>query len=125
VFKGVSDIATNVKKKGRRPEFKPGSEVRSSPSLREESKLAAKRKSEELEDDLLTLYKKLPEKDKLEVVKELISSKKLKEQDGNEEPINARSAQAEVHPSSSRSISSPSKKRMVNLESAKNRKGQR
>jgi hypothetical protein len=85
--------------------------------------LAAKRKIEEVEDDSLNLYKKMSKKGKLEMVKVLIYSKKLEEQDGNEEPAQARSVQVEVHASSSRSILSPSNKRMVNLESTKKKKG--
>lgn len=69
--------------------------------------MAAKRKIEEVEDDSLNLYKKMSKKEKLEMVKVLIYSKKLEEQDGNEEPAQARSVQVEVHASSSRSILSP------------------
>ena len=86
--------------------------------------MAAKRKIEEVEDDSLNLYKKMSKKEKLEMVKVLIYSKKLEEQDGNEEPAQTRrSVQVEVHASSSRSILSPSNKRMVNLESTKKKKG--
>jgi hypothetical protein len=81
--------------------------------------LAVKRKIEELEDDPLSQYKKMSKKEKLEMVKKLIYLKKLKEQDGNEEPDSARAAKMEVQASSSRSISSPSNKRVINVESSK------
>jgi hypothetical protein len=44
--------------------------VRTSPRLSEESKLAAKRKIEELEDDPLTLYKKMSKKEELDMLKD-------------------------------------------------------
>jgi hypothetical protein len=93
--------------------------VRTSPRLSEESKLAAKRKIEELEDDPLTLYKKMSEKEELDMVKDLLYSKKVKEHDGSEEPAPARGAKMEVKPYSLRPISSPTYKTGINLESFK------
>jgi hypothetical protein len=81
--------------------------VRTSPRLSEESKLAAKRKAEELEGDPLTLFKKMSEKEKLDMVKDLIYSKKAKECDESEEPAPARAAKMDVRPYLSRPISSP------------------
>jgi hypothetical protein len=82
----------NVRKKGRKTEFRLGPDVRTSPRLSEESKLAAKRKIEELDGDPLTLFKKMSEKEKLDMVKDLIYSQKAKERDESEEPAPARAA---------------------------------
>jgi hypothetical protein len=109
----------NVRKKGRKTEFRSGPDARTSPRLSEESKLAAKRKVEELEGDPLTLFKKMSEKEKLDMVKDLISSKKAKERDESEEPAPARAAKMDARPYSSRPISSPIYKKDSNLESSK------
>jgi hypothetical protein len=93
--------------------------VRTSRRLSEESKLAAKRKIEELEGGPLTLFKKMSEKEKLDMVKDLIYSKKVKEHNGSEEPAPARAAKMETRPYSSRPISSPTDKTEINLESSK------
>jgi hypothetical protein len=81
--------------------------------------LAAKRKVEDLESDPLTLFKKMSDKEKLDMVKDLISSKKAKECDESEEPAPARAAKMDARPYSSRPISSPLYKKDVNLESSK------
>ena len=81
--------------------------MRTYPRLSEESKLAAKRKIEELEGDPLTLFKKMSEKEKFDIVKDLNYSKKAKEHDGSEEPAPARGAKMDVRPYSSRPSSSP------------------
>jgi hypothetical protein len=60
--------------------------------LSEESKLAANRKVEELGGDPLTLVKKMSDKEKLDMMKDLLSSKKAKECDESEEPAPARAA---------------------------------
>jgi hypothetical protein len=86
--------------------------------LSEESKLAAKRKMEEVKGDPLTLFKKMSDEEKLDMVKDLLSSKKAKECDESEEPAPARAAKKDARPYSSRTISSPYK-RVVNLESSK------
>jgi hypothetical protein len=117
----------NVKKKGRKPEFKllPETVTRSSsPRPTEDNQNAAKRRIGNLEDDPMLVYKKLSKKEKLEMVKELIYSKKLNEQDGDEEPAYARSAllpkqKVEAPPSSTRFMATPSNNKMVNLDSTK------
>jgi len=108
----------NVRKKGRKTEFRSGPDARTSPRLSEESKLAAKRKVEELESDPLTLFKKMSDKEKMDMVKDLLSSKKAKKCDESEEPAPARAAKMDARPYSSRPISSPYK-RDVNLELSK------
>jgi hypothetical protein len=109
----------NVGKKGRKTEFRSGPDVRTSPRLSEESKLAAKRKVEELEGDPLTLFNKMSEKEKMDMVKDLIYSKKAKECDESEEPAPASAAKMDVRPYSSRPISSPIYNKDINLESSK------
>jgi hypothetical protein len=94
----------NVRKKGQKTEFRSGPDARTSPRLSEESKLAAKRKVEELESDPLTLFKKMSDKEKLDMVKDLISSKKAKERDESEEPAPATAAKMDARPYSSRPI---------------------
>ena len=81
--------------------------------------MAAKGKVEELESDPLTLFKKMSDKEKLDMVKDLISSKKAKERDESEEPAPARAAKMDARPYSSRPISSPIYKKDINLESSK------
>jgi hypothetical protein len=73
--------------------------------LSEESKLAAKRKVEELEGDPLTLFKKMSDKEK---------SDKAKECDESEEPAPAIAAKMDARLCSSRPISSPIYKKDVN-----------
>jgi hypothetical protein len=109
----------NVRKKGRKTEFRSGPDARTSPRLSEESKLAAKRKVEELESDPLTLFKKMSDKENLDMVKDLISSKKAKERNESEEPAPARAAKMDARPYPSRPISSPLYKKDANLESSK------
>ena len=108
----------DVRKKGRKTEFRSGPDARTSPRLSEESKLAAKRKVEELTSDPLTLFKKMSDEEKIEAMKDLLSSKKAKESDESGEPAPARAAKMNVRPHSSRPISSPYK-RDVNLELSK------
>lgn len=108
----------DVRKKGRKTEFRSGPDARTSPRLSEESKLAAKRKVEELKSDPLTLFKKMSDEEKIEAMKDLLSSKKAKERGESEEPAPARAAKMDVRPHSSRPISSPYK-RDVNLELSK------
>ncbi len=56
----------DVRKKGRKTEFRSGPDARTSPRLSEESKLAAKRKVEQLTSDPLTLFKKMSNEEKIE-----------------------------------------------------------
>jgi hypothetical protein len=109
----------NVRKKGQKTEFRSRPDARTSPRLSEETKLAAKRKVEELEGDPLTLFKKMSEKEKLDMVKDLISAKKAKERNESEEPAPARAAKMDARLYSSRPISSPIYKKDINLESSK------
>jgi len=109
----------NVRKKGQKTEFRSRPDARTSPRLSEETKLAAKRKVEELEGDPLTLFKKMSEKEKLDMVKDLISAKKAKECNESEEPAPARAAKMDARLYSSRPISSPIYKKDINLESSK------
>ncbi len=67
--------------------------------------MAAKRKVEELEGDPLTLFRKMSEKEKLDMVKDLIYSKKAKEHNESEESAPARAAKMDARPYSSRPIS--------------------
>jgi hypothetical protein len=109
----------NIRKKGQKTEFRLRPDARTSPRLSEERKLAAKRKVEELEGDPLTLFKKMSKKEKLDMVKDRIYSKKAKERDESEEPAPARAAKMDARPYSSRPISSPIYKKDINLESSK------
>ena len=94
----------DVRKKGRKTEFRSGPDARTSPRLSEESKLAAKRKVEELKSDPLTLFKKMSDEEKIEAMKDLLSSKKAKERGESEEPAPARAAKMDARPYSSRPI---------------------
>jgi hypothetical protein len=61
----------------------------------------------------------MSEKEKLDMVKDLISSRKAKEHDESEEPAPARAAKMDARPYLSRPISSPIYKKDINLESSK------